>query len=906
MKPRLCFTFTLAWTLLIGCAHAPRPAQSASRPVSPAVNSDARVNAAASLDQLQPPIALPPPADTSRLGPPPIEAVRLFAQAHAALLDNDRAAAIPLLEKAVALDPYSYELHARLGRLYLAPNTDFNPRSIAMLEKAAALEPDHLRLQVDLARQYLARGDVADALPHLRMALLTSDYKSGDSEGIIADLLLANALASAGYDQAALETFQKLSTRLHAMSDELPAGAELAPLLAHIEIIDVQIAQLLARRGHAPEALTLYAKLIVRDPGNFDIRRQQVDLLRRLNRSDEAIGRACDAVVHFAASPESIALLRQAAGPDRPRAALDAVARLHREHPANHNLLYALIDLERASGQNAEALKLLDQAAARNPADFGILLRRVELTRQIEGVIPAARLLVAATAAVPALARQSDALFERLSRPGALPRLRWTDLQAMKLAPQWEGARQYWIARLAELAHRDEIARQAIDRALAAQPPFAPAFRARIREIEARPDLTPAQKAARADQLSARAASAIGEQLAEELRGIAALRDNPKQAVARLKHARQLSHGAGDPSPDLLLELATALRSSGDSAGADPLLWKLVSDHPLLRDGWLDLYLSEIGRGKAAAAQRVLTTWLASDPKSVAAWQMQAIDYQRAGRTRAAEAILIRLFNEQGDDPEVIAALRSFLVGQRHEDQLIALLRDRHRHVPADYTISEALAESLAQAGRTQEAAGVADEARQAARNDPDVLYALSGLYSRLGNIGAAEQVLESILKLDPSDASAANDLGYLLAEARRDLSRALELADRAVRADPHNPSFLDSMGWVLYKMGRFTEARTYLDRAIGLRDASSAQPADPVLLAHRGDVLYRLGEKQAAAADWGRAADRIAADSDEATQEMKTLAAELLRKTHQFQAGQPVQVAPVQATALHHPPTSP
>src|SRR5437763_5103772 len=113
-------------------------------------------------------------------------------------------------------------------------------------------------------------------------------------------------------------------------------------------------------------------------------------------------------------------------------------------------------------------------------------------------------------------------------------------------------------------------------------------------------------------------------------------------------------------------------------------------------------------------------------------------------------------------------------------------------------------------------------------------------------------QVLAEVSRVDPSRAAACNDLGFCWPEEGINLDEAEILVRRAVESEPQNASFLDSMGWVLYKLGRFHEAKGFLDRAVG--GVLPASEVDPVVLDHRGDVQYRLGDHLAAGTDWTRA----------------------------------------------------
>ncbi|HEY2588398.1 MAG TPA: hypothetical protein VGI81_21840, partial [Tepidisphaeraceae bacterium] len=142
------------------------------------------------------------------------------------------------------------------------------------------------------------------------------------------------------------------------------------------------------------------------------------------------------------------------------------------------------------------------------------------------------------------------------------------------------------------------------------------------------------------------------------------------------------------------------------------------------------------------------------------------------------------------------------------------------------------------------------------------------------------------VLRLDPAFAGANNDLAYTWAEQGKNLSEAEQMVRKALTAEPDNPSFLDSMGWVLYKRGRFGEALGELQRAALL--------ADPVVLDHLGDTLYRLGEQAKASAQWQQAAQKLGQPHDDDRDDLKKLREQLTRKQQQLATGRPVEVAPV------------
>src|SRR5204862_4847671 len=98
-------------------------------------------------------------------------------------------------------------------------------------------------------------------------------------------------------------------------------------------------------------------------------------------------------------------------------------------------------------------------------------------------------------------------------------------------------------------------------------------------------------------------------------------------------------------------------------------------------------------------------------------------------------------------------------------------------------------------------------------------------------------------------------------------------LTRAAVAAEPQSATMLDSLGWVLYKRGRFAEAREVYDRALaatatpGAKDETANEQPDPVMLDHVGDVLYRLDDREAAGRSWARSRQRLTEMGDEATE---------------------------------------
>jgi Flp pilus assembly protein TadD len=120
----------------------------------------------------------------------------------------------------------------------------------------------------------------------------------------------------------------------------------------------------------------------------------------------------------------------------------------------------------------------------------------------------------------------------------------------------------------------------------------------------------------------------------------------------------------------------------------------------------------------------------------------------------------------------------------------------------------------------------------------------------RLGRLDEAEALFLELVDSDPNDAAAANYLGYSWADRGENLSEALDLVSRAVAIEPENPAYLDSLGWVHYRLGDLDQAEYWLRRAVGFGGG------DGTILAHLGEVLLEKGNSDEAQSLLRRALD--------------------------------------------------
>jgi len=125
------------------------------------------------------------------------------------------------------------------------------------------------------------------------------------------------------------------------------------------------------------------------------------------------------------------------------------------------------------------------------------------------------------------------------------------------------------------------------------------------------------------------------------------------------------------------------------------------------------------------------------------------------------------------------------------------------------------------------------------------VVFMRGAMYEKLKQYDAAETEFRKVLALNPGNASALNYLGYMLADRNVRLSEAQQLIQKALDRDPNNGAYLDSLGWVYYRMGKLEEAEQTLRRAL------ERFPRDPTIHDHLGDVCFRQGRLKDAIVQW-------------------------------------------------------
>ncbi|MBV8569758.1 MAG: tetratricopeptide repeat protein, partial [Acidobacteriaceae bacterium] len=188
------------------------------------------------------------------------------------------------------------------------------------------------------------------------------------------------------------------------------------------------------------------------------------------------------------------------------------------------------------------------------------------------------------------------------------------------------------------------------------------------------------------------------------------------------------------------------------------------------------------------------------------------------------------LLADQGKTDAAIAELKKLLGGKN------------------DLEVYLAMADVYQKAREYSQMASTLDAAEKLATSKEDktqILFLRGAMYEREKNYELAEKTFRQVIDADPANASALNYLGYMLADQNIRLQEAHDLIKKAVSLQPNNYAFLDSLGWVYFRLDRLDDAEQQLSRSLQL------WPKDPTIHDHLGDVYFKEGKIREAIAQW-------------------------------------------------------
>ena len=311
---------------------------------------------------------------------------------------------------------------------------------------------------------------------------------------------------------------------------------------------------------------------------------------------------------------------------------------------------------------------------------------------------------------------------------------------------------------------------------------------------------------------------------------------------------------ATTPAPELRMAYVRSLLSAERYTNALAQLKILLQEKPDFSQGWLVLGSLQLQVNQSTTAENSLKRYIdlaeqqtpgdeSSRGLAQAFFTLAQIAEKRKDLA-GAEAWLKRIEN-----PEMLMQAqmrRASLMGQQGKLQDgLQLIRDLPELKEGDQR-SKVLAEValLKEFKQYLPAYELIDQAIIQSPTDIELIYEQAMTAEKLDRLDTMEQLLRRVISLKPDYHAAYNALGYSLADRNVRLPEAKELIQKAVAFAPTDPFIQDSLGWVEFRLGHQAEALRLLEAAF------KARP-DAEIAAHLGEVLWSMGQREAAHVIW-------------------------------------------------------
>ena len=342
-----------------------------------------------------------------------------------------------------------------------------------------------------------------------------------------------------------------------------------------------------------------------------------------------------------------------------------------------------------------------------------------------------------------------------------------------------------------------------------------------------------------------------------ELLAQLALRHPPVSDRVRPKALAELDlvEGLQPKEPVVLLRLAEQNQAIGRTNVAERVLGQMAeagSRNPMAAAKLVEIYLRSGRLDDAAAQLQALRKAAPANP--MPPYYLGAIALERRRFDEAADWLEKSLLLEPTQEAAHADLMTALLSSRKYKEATEVLQKGRLRMKPS-FRLEFLGSMALGRLKRHAESLDALARAEKAAEGDPRLLdhrfhfqYAVALEQAGRGedSLARAQKALESKADFAP----ALNFLGYSWADKGLRLAEARDMIERALAADPDNAAYLDSLGWVLFRLGKPKEALPRLEKAASLLQ----DEPDATVWDHLGDVLEALGRGKEAREAWDKA----------------------------------------------------
>ncbi|MFH1075078.1 MAG: tetratricopeptide repeat protein, partial [Candidatus Firestonebacteria bacterium] len=248
----------------------------------------------------------------------------------------------------------------------------------------------------------------------------------------------------------------------------------------------------------------------------------------------------------------------------------------------------------------------------------------------------------------------------------------------------------------------------------------------------------------------------------------------------------------------------------------------------------LMLYQEKDYKGSLEHARRLAV----SDPANAEAYQIMGSNYNELGKNNEAVEAYEKFVELTPKNPSGYIYL-SYLYTKRNEyPKMIALLEKGVRILPENIDLQLYLGGAYFENKNYIKAETAYREVLKRREKDDRTLYSLGVLLERTARYEEAVYCFKQVIEINPKYADAYNYAGYIYADRNEKLDEAMSLIMKALKLEPENGAYIDSLGWIYYRLGKFDEAQRELERAALI--LKKAGHDDPIVFEHLGDIYLK------------------------------------------------------------------
>jgi tetratricopeptide (TPR) repeat protein len=837
--------------------------------------------------------------------PPPL-AVKYYLQGREKFLEGANSQAMDYLDKALALDPNAFTVLRLMGRVCFASSQ--LARGSLFLQRAYAIDPNDVEVNYLLGRYWLERKEFPRAVSHLMQAADSPERRISSAQTPLVSFYLSRALQSAGYHKAAAAEYERFLETIKLPVAGYRYDRELNYLIEESWASELSAAENDVLVGDYAAALAHYRVAYHHEPNDPFIISRLTNALVHVNRGGEARETALSLVTETQGSDDSIKLLawsykatgrenelladlRNRAGMSdsaastltlaaaqdylgQSSAAFDTLRAYVEKHPDDLNVLGRLVKRADSTQNFVQIIKTAAAVLARNPDKSAAI---------VELLTPAAKAPAAATfakdpAASPAATPYESYLFGILYRALNETERAEKSFRDAALIPGFFPAREALVSSLIAQEKFPEASRMIQD-AIAHNQGGAKAYQLLIESEGAQERLASALKIAKEakekfpDNAEIRMQLAtiyrLREQDEEADAELAALIDaQPKYELAYKALVNSLLTRARDEGRDgsklqmqavtylgrLVREVpgstygritAAILNARDGMEESEIVLRRLVAEHPDDLEALAPLAQIRQALGRPMEAVATLEVPLKLHPTPELAQTLAQL-YRVQDKDADALTLTERMMKEHPDNEEYVIVDAGELIAQKRRADALQVLAAASEKFPKSQAIALALAQLQSAMDKPADAVATMKSFIAHAGETAQRLYRLAHFQSAADQEADSERTLQHVIELMPDHTGANNDLGYFWTDAGKNLNQAEKMIRKALDNQPNNAAYLDSLGWVFYKQGKFNEAIPWFEKAIAEPDGM-----EPEVIQHLGDALYRAGRPGEAAERW-------------------------------------------------------